>query len=198
MNGLVICVALGVEARAVARGLRPGDGVAVVRTGMGPRRAARAVPRLDGYRAMAVTGFGGALDDGLRPGEALVANEVRYRDRTLPCPLADELAEELAREGIPAQTGALLTCDRLVTGAARARLAATGARVVDMESWPLAEAVAADRPLAVVRVVVDTPAAPLPSLAALRGGVRARRVLRRLGPVLARWAASVHAKEGRP
>ncbi|MEO3812272.1 hypothetical protein ABGB17_25015 [Sphaerisporangium sp. B11E5] len=197
MSGLAICVALGIEARAVTRGLRPGDGVTVVRTGMGPRRASRAGTRLGKYRAVAVTGFAGALDDGLRPGDVLVAGEVRYRGRALPCPSAGALADELARAGIHAQIGPLVTRGRLVTGAARGRLAATGARGVDMEAGPLVTAALTCVPaVAVARVVVDTPAAPLLSPATVLGGVAARRTLRRLGPVLARWAA--RTEEVRP
>nr|WP_246497317.1 hypothetical protein [Sphaerisporangium rubeum] len=198
---MVICVALGVEARAVARGLRPGDGVTVVRTGMGPRRADRAGARLRACRAVAVTGFAGALDDGLTPGDVLVAAEVRYAGRSLPCPSAWPLAAELDKAGIPVQVGPLVTAGRLVTGAARDRLATTGARAVDMESGPLlAAALRVPGPgaaaHAVARVVVDTPAAPLLSAAMVRGGPAALRTLRRLGPVLSRWAAD-HGK-GRP
>jgi 4-hydroxy-3-methylbut-2-enyl diphosphate reductase len=72
-----------------------------------------------------------------------------------------------------------------VTGRARAALAATGAVAVDMESaWLAAAAADPDRPLAVVRAVLDGPgrelADPRPALRALRAAA----------PVLAEWAAA--------
>ena len=82
----------------------------------------------------------------------------------------------------------MVSAERAATGAERGRLEATGALIVDMESWWLA-AGAADRPLAVVRVVVDTPGRELRNpLATASGGLRALRALRRLGPALDRWA----------
>ncbi|WP_405150508.1 hypothetical protein OG589_17905 [Sphaerisporangium sp. NBC_01403] len=191
MTGLLICTALGIEARAVQRGLAAAcKEVQVMRTGPGPRRAARAAADLPVYGALAVVGFGGALDPSLRPGDVLVASEVRFGDRVFACASAPPLAEELARAGLPVRTGRLLTCDHVVTGVERARLAAGGAHAVDMETGPLAAA-SAGRPLAAVRVIVDTPDAPLLSLATLRGGTSARRALGRIGPVLTRWAAGI-------
>jgi hypothetical protein len=58
-----------------------------------------------------------------------------------------------------------------------------------MESGPVAAA-RAGLPFAVVRVVVDTPSRPLLRPATIAHGLAARRVLTRLGPVLARWAAA--------
>ncbi|WP_067185006.1 4-hydroxy-3-methylbut-2-enyl diphosphate reductase [Microtetraspora niveoalba] len=186
----VICTALGIEARAVREGLpRAAGGVEVIRTGMGPGPAGRAEDRLRGAAALAVAGFGGALSDDLRPGDVLVASEVRFGGRTLPCPSAPLLAGELARAGLPVRTGPLATSDHIVTGAERRRLAEEGALAVDMESGPVA-AVAAGRPFVAVRVIVDTPAVPLLRPATIRGGVLACRTLRRAGPALARWAAA--------
>ncbi|WP_169946714.1 4-hydroxy-3-methylbut-2-enyl diphosphate reductase [Microbispora sp. H11081] len=193
MTGLIVCTALGLEARAVARGLRPPPGrpgIRVVRIGMGPDRAARAAALLPPAAALAVTGFGGALHDGLRPGDVLVATEVRSGDRVWPCPSAPLLAGELLRAGLPARLGPLVTSPGIVTGRARLALAREGACAVDMESAPLAEA-AGGRPFAAVRVIVDAPGAPLLNPATLCGAVPARRTLTRIGPVLARWAAAV-------
>lgn len=196
MTDLIVCTALGMEARAVARGLRPErdhPGVRVVRIGMGPDRAVRAAALLPPAAALAVTGFGGALDDGLRPGDVLVATEVRADGRVWPCPSAPLLAGELARAGLPVRTGPLVTASRVVTGSGRRALAREGARAVDMESAPLAAA-AGRRPFAAVRVIVDTPAAPLLNLATVGGAVAARRTLSRLAPVLERWAAAAGAR----
>ncbi|SDH14946.1 4-hydroxy-3-methylbut-2-enyl diphosphate reductase [Nonomuraea jiangxiensis] len=190
MTGLLICAALGIEARAVSRGLPAGlSGTRVVVTGVGPRRAARAAVGLGGQEAVAVVGFGGAVDRSLRPGDVLVASEVRFAGRVHPCPSAPLLAGELARAGLPVRIGPLVTADHLVGGAERHRLAATGAYAVDMETGPLARATVG-RPLAAVRVIVDTPAAPLLSPGTLARGVAARRTLGAVGPVLARWAAA--------
>ncbi|MEV4113352.1 hypothetical protein [Nonomuraea sp. NPDC049695] len=190
MTGLLICAALRIEARAIRRGLPPRlTGTRVIVTGIGPRRAARAAAYLGDQAAMAVVGFGGAVGGSLRPGDVLVASEVRFRGQVHDCPTASLLAEELARAGLPAKVGPLVTADRVVRGAERRRLAALGAHAVDMETGPLARA-AAGRPLAAVRVIVDTPQAPLLSPATLARGLAARRTLRSLGPVLVRWAAA--------
>ncbi|MEV4009753.1 hypothetical protein AB0J35_04580 [Nonomuraea angiospora] len=189
MTDLLICAALGIEARAIRRGL-PAHLARVVVTGIGPRRAARAAAGLAWQEAVAVVGFGGAAGRRLRPGDVLVASEVRFRGRVHPCPSAPLLAGELADAGLPAEVGPLVTAEHVVRGAARHRLAAEGAYGVDMETGPLARA-AAGRPLAAVRVIVDTPEAPLLSLATLARGVAARRTLAAIGPVLVRWAAAL-------
>ncbi|MBC6462824.1 4-hydroxy-3-methylbut-2-enyl diphosphate reductase [Actinomadura sp. HBU206391] len=193
MTRLLICTALGVEAWVLRRGLPtdPADPaeVTLIRTGMGPARAACTAARLPEFEALAVTGFGGALDEGLRPGEVLVASEVRFGDRVTPCPSARLLAGEFARAGISAQIGPLVTSDHVVTGTERLRLAGSGARAVDMETGPLAVA-AGGRPFAAVRVIVDTPDRALRSRATVSGGLAARRTLGRVGPVLMRWAAA--------
>ncbi len=190
MTDLLICTALGIEARAVRDGIpSSAGGVEVIRTGMGPGHAARAEERLGKAGALAVTGFGGALGGGLRPGDVVVASEVRFGGRTLPCPSAPLLAGELARAGLPVRVGPLVTSDHIVTGAERRRLADEGALAVDMESGPVAAA-AAGRPFAAVRVIVDTPEVPLLRPATIRGGVLACRTLRQVGPPLTRWAAA--------
>ncbi|WP_214415842.1 phosphorylase family protein [Sphaerisporangium fuscum] len=190
MIPLLICTGLGIESRAVRRGLPAcSAGVQVMRTGFGPRRAARTAAALPPSRALAVVGFGGALNGSLRPGDVLVASEIRYGDLAYSCPSAAALAGLLSRAGLPARTGVLLTSGHVVTGAERGRLAREGADAVDMETGPLA-AVASGRLLAAVRVIVDTPAAPLPTPATVRGVRLAGRALRRLGPGLIRWAAS--------
>jgi 4-hydroxy-3-methylbut-2-enyl diphosphate reductase len=191
MTDLLICTALGLEARAVLRGLRqPGaDRARVLRTGMGPARAARAAALLPPSGAVAVTGLGGALDDDLRPGDVFVATEVRYAGRVWACPSAPLLAGELTRAGLPVHTGPLVTSPHVVSGAERATLAGEGARAADMETGPLAEA-AAGLPFAAVRVIVDTPTAPLLSLGTPGRVLAACRTLSRVAPVLARWAAA--------
>ncbi|MFB4306271.1 hypothetical protein [Actinomadura sp. GTD37] len=89
MTRLVVCAALGMEARAVSR-----DGLRVVRTGMGPARARAAAERLPEFGALAVAGCGGALDARLRPGDLFVATEVRGPSGTVPCRFGPVETEE--------------------------------------------------------------------------------------------------------
>jgi 4-hydroxy-3-methylbut-2-enyl diphosphate reductase len=187
MTRLLICAPLAVEARALRRGLPGGQPeVTVVRTGFGAARRRSALP-IRGHGAVVVAGFGGALDDALRPGDVLVATEVWYGGVRLPCAAAEPLVRELARVGVHAEYGPLITVDHLVREAERRRLSRIGARAVDMEAGPLLVA-AAGLPATVVRAIVDTPGRPLLSPASLTGGLAARRTLRRIGPALVRWA----------
>jgi 4-hydroxy-3-methylbut-2-enyl diphosphate reductase len=172
----------------VRRGLPPG---VVLRTGMGVGRSRRAVQaiRARAPQALAVAGFGGALTDDLRPGDVVVATEVRYGARTTACPSAPLLAGALRAGGLTVHTGPIVTVDHVVHGAERAALAATGAVVADMESAVLAEG-AGGAALAVLRVVVDTPSRPLAHPATVGAGVTATRALARVGPALVAWAAA--------
>ena len=82
----------------------------------------------------------------------------------------------------------MVSADYVVRGAERAVLAGKGALAADMESAWLAPA-AAGKPLAVLRVVLDTPAREIyRPLATLAGGFAAWRALRRAAPALAMWA----------
>jgi 4-hydroxy-3-methylbut-2-en-1-yl diphosphate reductase len=186
---LVVAAPLGVEAYAVRRGL---PGGAVVRAGMRGRRAGR-VARALGERnpaALAVAGVAGALVPGPVPGDLVVPTEVRSAAGAVPCPSAAALADALRGHGLTVHTGPVVSVDHVVHGAERARLAATGAVAVDMESAALL-ATADGRPRAVVRAVVDTPGRPLLHPATLPGGVAALRSLAALGPALVAWARAV-------
>ncbi|RSN51087.1 hypothetical protein DMH08_31470, partial [Actinomadura sp. WAC 06369] len=130
-GGLVVCAALRLEARAVRRGLARAPVVVV------GYRARRGPPASGGV--LAVVGFGGALDARLRPGDVLVADEIRGAGPPVPCPrpqaLADALAEELAadlaggpageraRAGAGGLVGPPLTSPDGAGGAGQARLA---------------------------------------------------------------------------
>ncbi|MGH2902877.1 MAG: 4-hydroxy-3-methylbut-2-enyl diphosphate reductase [Solirubrobacteraceae bacterium] len=194
MSELLVATPLSLERLAVRAARRP---VRVVRTGMGPRRSRQVVPRLAAIpsRTLAVMGYCGALESTLRPGELLVANEIRDPDgAVIACPGAEILAGELARAGLDVRVGPLASEPRLVTGAARGRLAEGGALAVDMESAWLAAA-AAGRPLAVVRAVLDTPDREVHRpLATATGVIRASAALRRAVPVLERWSAAVRSR----
>jgi 4-hydroxy-3-methylbut-2-enyl diphosphate reductase len=191
---LSVAAPLRVEARAVRAGLRTAE---LLRTGMGPKRAAAAAASVAGG-AVTVVGFGGGLDPALRAGQVLVATEVRASDGSVPVvalPGADVLAAALRRAGLDVLTGPLVSSPRLVRGEVRSTLAAAGARAVDMESaWFLDALVQRGidpRRLAAVRVVVDTAGHRLASPATVTGGLRAARVLRAIGPVLEQWAAAI-------
>jgi len=193
---LVVLAPLSIEAHAIRSAL---PGALVVQTGMGRSRSTRAIAEgltqrttklLQDAGAVAVAGFCGALDPSLRPGDVVVATEVRGPDGVTPCPSAGILVAALAGMGIAARLGPIACADHVVSGTERERLREeTGAIAVDMESAWLAAAVAF-RPFAVLRVVVDTRGRELKGnpLATARGGVKAYRALARAAPALASWA----------
>ena len=190
-SGLLVLAPLGVEAAALRRALPGAD---VVRTGMGPARAAAAArelaARARGSRAVAIAGFAGALDPALHPGDLVVATEVRTPDdRSFPCS-SGPLIAALRGLGLTAHAGPIASADHLVVGGERAVLAATGAIAVDMESAWLAEA-AEGRPLGVLRAIVDTVDREVRRpLKTATGALDAYRALRRAAPALASWAAA--------
>jgi len=101
------------------------------------------------------------------------------------------LQAALAALGIArVHAGPLVSVDHIVHGRERAALAGEGALAADMESaWPAPAA--AGKPFAVVRVVLDALARGIRRPpAALAGGLTAWRVLRRMAPALALWAAA--------
>jgi 4-hydroxy-3-methylbut-2-enyl diphosphate reductase len=184
---MLVLAPLRIEARALAPGL--GEGATLRRTGMGPKRARAAARRAAATSAdaIAVAGFCGALDPTLRPGDLVVATELRGPDGTVACPTATLIAGALRRRGLTVHEGPIASTTRLVRGAQRARLHATGAIAVDMESAWLAAA-AAGRALAVVRAVLDTPEREVHNPLAIAGGTaRALRALRTAAGVLDAW-----------
>jgi 4-hydroxy-3-methylbut-2-en-1-yl diphosphate reductase len=195
-DGLLLLAPMGIEAALVRSGA-PDATVAV--TGIGPRRAARAARRsaLNDAAGVAVTGFGGALASGLKPGDVVVASELLARDGKVlcTCPGAAVIAGMLRRSGLTAHVGPIVSVHGPAFGRVRAALARTGALLVDMESASLAPA-AAGRPLAVVRVVLDTGRAQLGHpLATAAGALRAGRALRRAAGVLSDWAQGIAPRE---
>src|SRR2546425_3476569 len=113
----------------------------VLRTGMGPARAriAAARARAIDARGIAIAGLCGGVDPSLRPGDVVCANELRREDGTAVAVAgSDELADVVRRHGLRAYVGPIVSTDRVLTPAERARL--DGALAVDMESAWLAEA----------------------------------------------------------
>ncbi|MFD7164454.1 phosphorylase family protein [Streptomyces violascens] len=198
---LVIACALTIE-RFALRGARGGSAgpVTVLRSGMGPRAAERAVVRtLDGDRmrdaAVIASGFCAGLVPGMHPGDLVVAEETHDPRGTTPCTDIEVLAKALA-EALPGRTvhtGPLTGSDHVVRGPERADLRATGAIAVDMESaatlWSAQQA--GPRPVAAVRVVVDAPEHELVRIGTVRGGISAFRVLRAVLPAFFEWHRSL-------
>jgi 4-hydroxy-3-methylbut-2-enyl diphosphate reductase len=185
MSELLLIAPMGVEARVMGKGAQ--------RAGIGPRRARRAAARLSStaHDAVAIAGFAGALVPELRPGDVVVASELRARDGRViaECPGAEVIAGMLRRRGLSAQAGPIVSVrSPVIGGRARAELReSSGALAADMESAWLAP-VAAGRPLVVARVVLDAPGA----------GIHMRRAsgaLRRVATVLGEWAANVHPRD---
>jgi 4-hydroxy-3-methylbut-2-enyl diphosphate reductase len=190
MTGIVIAAPLRAEWAA----LRP-TSATLVRTGMGPQRSRLAAQRLAG-QARLVAGVAGGLAAGVKPGDVVVATEVRDPDGLAhPCASAPLLAGELRRLGLNVHCGPVLSMTKVVDGAGRRAAAATGALAVDTESAWLAPS--DDRPFAVVRTISDTDDAPLLSPGIVVSGLAALRALRRAVPALDGWAASVGRREVR-
>ncbi|MEV2191760.1 1-hydroxy-2-methyl-2-butenyl 4-diphosphate reductase [Streptomyces phaeochromogenes] len=200
---LLIACALGIEQLALRTGGDRGgaDGpVTVLRTGMGPGAAERAVtralarPALSGAAVLA-TGFCAGLAPGMHPGDLVVADETRDPRGTTPCVSTELLVKELRRAlpGRTVHTGPLTGSDHVVRGQERSELLATGAIAVDMESAAtLHSAVRAGaRPVAAVRVVVDAPEHELVRIGTVRGGISAFRVLRAVLPAFFEWHRSL-------
>jgi 4-hydroxy-3-methylbut-2-enyl diphosphate reductase len=193
-DGLLICSPLGIEARAVRRGLG-GSGATVLRTGYGTSRAGERAGEINGstFGQIVVMGVGAGLTADLSPGDLVVATEVgASTGGQSACPSAPLLAAELRRAGLRVHLGPVVTVDHLVRKGERAELAATGAILADMESAPLVAA-AGGRPVAVVRAVSDTPDRPVAGI--VSGGLAALRSLRAAAPVVERWAAACAARE---
>ncbi|MFG3281759.1 1-hydroxy-2-methyl-2-butenyl 4-diphosphate reductase [Streptomyces sp. NPDC048111] len=198
---LVIACALTIE-RFALRGARGGAAgpVTVLRSGMGPRSAERAMARVlapDGMRDAAViaSGFCAGLVPGMHPGDLVVAEETRDPDGSTVCTDSTGLARALsaALPGRTVHTGPLTGSDHVVRGPERAELRAAGAIAVDMESAATLRAArqAGTRPVAAVRVVVDAPEHELVRIGTVRGGISAFRVLRAVLPAFFEWHRSL-------
>ncbi|MBQ0924315.1 5'-methylthioadenosine/S-adenosylhomocysteine nucleosidase family protein [Saccharopolyspora endophytica] len=168
------------------------DSVTVRRTGYGPRRSASSAVRLlaADFDVLVIAGLAGGLSPEVRSGDVIVADELRGHREVLRCDTAHSLAAELTRSGFPVRCGPVVTADALVRGQRRAELAATGALAVDMESAVLAQA-AGHRPLAVVRVVVDTAQQPLLRPGTVHRAMSGLARLHAVGSCLRRWGRHI-------
>ncbi|MCB8906129.1 MULTISPECIES: 1-hydroxy-2-methyl-2-butenyl 4-diphosphate reductase [unclassified Streptomyces] len=202
---LLIACALGIEQLALRSGDRAGapGPVTVLRTGMGPDRARRAVSRALGAHgwqdaAVIASGFCAGLAPGMHPGDLIVADETRGPDGTISCTGTELLVKALVRAvpGRAVHTGPLTGSDHVVRGPERAALRATGAIAVDMESAATLTTARGGtgpdaRPVAAVRVVVDAPEHELVRIGTVRGGISAFRVLRAVLPAFFEWHRSL-------
>ncbi|WP_245736654.1 4-hydroxy-3-methylbut-2-enyl diphosphate reductase [Micromonospora pattaloongensis] len=179
------------EARTLRRGLPVG--APLRRAGVGPARATHAAARHRGAAVLAVAGVAVGLSPALRPGDLVVATEVRLDGvptDTVACPAAPLIAAELRRRGLKVHIGPIVTVGRPADGPTRDRLAATGALAVDTESAVLLAA--ARRPVACVRVIGHPrPRSALTRLAAFP----VPPPLRAVGPALAEWAAACTVRQ---
>jgi Nucleoside phosphorylase len=184
VSDAVIAAPLPVEWVALRRARTP-----VVCTGRGPRRSLRSARRL-GEAAVLVAGVAGGLTPEVNVGDLVVASEVRAPDGPArACVGGADLAERLGAAGLRVHYGPLLSWPRVVDGAERRRLAATGALAVDTESAWLAPPEPV--PFAVVRAVSDTAASPLRRPGIVVAGLTALRALRRAVPILDCWVSDV-------
>ncbi|MFE1772464.1 1-hydroxy-2-methyl-2-butenyl 4-diphosphate reductase [Streptomyces sp. NPDC059008] len=204
---LLVACALGIERFA----LRGGAGrptaeepprLVLLRTGMGPQAAERAVAealgedRTTARSPVVASGFCAGLAPGMRPGDVVVAEATRdHRPGApdLPCRDNGPLLRALRQRGLTVHSGLLCGSDHVVRGAERAALHASGALAVDMESAATLRAAqrAGGRPVAAVRVVVDAPEHELVRIGTVRGGISAFRVLRSVLPVFYEWHRSL-------
>jgi len=80
------------------------------------------------------------FDERLQPGDIVLASELRGPDGTVACAIRRSSPESCAGRAARLNVGPIVSSPRLVHGARRRELAATGALAVDMESAWLAEA----------------------------------------------------------
>ena len=184
---LVILAPLWIEALAVRSTL---PAVTVRRTGMGPHAAEVELGDAD---AVGVAGLCGAVDPDLRAGDIVLASELRSEETgTIACPDSALLAEPLRRLGLSARTGPVYCSSKVLGRDERLALRDSGVLAVDMESAWIARA-AGNRPVAVLRVVVDTAGKRLVSPRTLVAGIKGLWTLRRSGAAFVDWVETCSA-----
>lgn len=199
-GSLLIMAAMHIEGWALARA---GGGAEVAVTGMGRKAADGAARRLDhlsSRRPVAISGFCGGLRPDIRPGEVVVATQIRGPDGVLEIPDASTVAQTLRFAGLRVHVGPIISTDHIVHGKERSRLAGDGALAVDMESyWLLAGRHARadegenapDSRSCVVRVVLDASRGGAAWRHPLASGLRAYRSLVHVGVGLRVWAGAL-------
>jgi 4-hydroxy-3-methylbut-2-enyl diphosphate reductase len=185
MRDLLVFAALRLEAAALPNV----PGWTVVRSGMGPARARIAAARglAVESRAVAIAGVCGAVSPALHAGDVVCATELRREDGDpIAVPGGEALAAAIRRRGLRAHTGTIFCVAKIMSPDERRALEGDGVLAVDMESAWLAEA-ADERPLAVLRVVLDTAGRSVFDPRTVAAGVHALRALRRAAYALVEW-----------
>jgi 4-hydroxy-3-methylbut-2-enyl diphosphate reductase len=180
----VICTPLRAEWTALYRA----TAAPVSRTGRGPRRRLS-----DPAGPIAVAGVAGALDPALRPGDIVVADEIRGDTTVAPSPAGVLVYRALRGLGLPVRLGPVYSATRVVHGPRRDTQGGD-ALAVDTESAFLAAQIPAGRTV-VVRTIVDTPRHPLLRPGTPWRGIVGLRALRACAPALDLWAAATGARE---
>ncbi len=195
---VVMLAPMSLEARAVRAGA---PWAQVQRTGMGPRNARRSAASARGARGRAtlVAGFCGALDPALRPGDIVLASELRDpAGETVRTTDPTILAGVLRGGGLRVHVGPIASSEKIVRGERRRDLARTGALAVDMESAWLADGWvgSSDRPFIALRVVLDTGTRELHRpLHTLSGFLTAYRALRRASSLVQEWTRTLGGRD---
>lgn len=161
----MILIATGLKREA--RILAGPDATVVAGGGDSARLESELAAAIAGATGIVSMGLCGALAEGLRPGDWVVADSVRFRgdEQSFKCNPA--WTARLAR-GLGARTGAVIGSGAIIADAAekRAAQAETGALAVDMESHVAATVAARyGLPFAVARVVSDASDRSLPKAA---------------------------------
>jgi len=192
MSRVLIATPLGIEGAIVRSGWR---GARVRKTGMGTEKskaAARWLRREPGD-ALLVLGFCGGLDEESVPGEVIVAESVygatdeSHTPERVECVETERIAQQLRSREMKVRSGPIVCVSKIAVGERRTQLLEDGALAVEMESVWLA-AGAAGRPMAVVRVVLDSPSHELFRPQAVGAATRAARALRTVARELRGWA----------
>jgi 4-hydroxy-3-methylbut-2-enyl diphosphate reductase len=177
MSRALVCTPLRSEWAA----LRGAVSAPVVCTGRGPSGA------VDAAGPVLIAGVAGALTRELRPGDLVVADELRTVTAALPSPAAPLLYGAVRRLGLRVRLGPLLSRERVARGPDRTP--GSGALAVDTESAYLARRAATAQTVA-LRAIVDTPDAPLLRPGTTWHGVAALRALRAAAPAIDLWASA--------
>ena len=183
MTSPAICTQLRRERAA----LRGAVSAPVIRTGRGW------LPQIETAGPLLVVGVAAALTAELRPGDVVVAEELRTAGGVMDSPAAPLLYGAVRRLGLRAQLGPLLSVEHGAKHAIRMP-AASGAVAVDTESAYLARLSPVGSTMA-LRVVVDRPSAPLGGPGTPWRELAALRALRAAAPAMNQWAAAVGQRE---
>jgi 4-hydroxy-3-methylbut-2-enyl diphosphate reductase len=167
--------------------LRGAVSAPLIHTGRGwSQRIAAAGPLL-------AAGQAAALSDELRPGDLVVADELRTPAGVMGSPAGPLLYGAVRRLGLRARVGPVLSMAHGANDDTRVA-AACGALAVDTESAYLARLSPAGQTVA-LRVVVDTPSAPLGGRGTPWRPLAALRALRAAAPAMNQWAAATGQRE---